>query len=185
MHRRCGFTLMEVMLTVVVIGIIAGLTLPRLLRRPPVTEWPNILSQLNDMIYFARQEAISDQTVYRLAFYRKERPPDRVVVESQQDNPEKPGTKIFTAVSSEYFETTYILPPEVRIEAVYLGKQEQLDENKGVGYCHVIHDGLVQDILLHMRRVVDGVEATGSFTVEPFMGTFTFEPGLTRPGQIR
>ncbi len=183
MRMRNGFTLLEVMIMVVVIGVIAGLTLPRLMRRPPVTEWPHILGQLNDMIYFARQEAISDQTVYRLTFRSSEKSPDSIVIESQQDDPEKPGKKIFTPVWSEYFSTTYTLPPEVRFEAVYLGKVEQLDENKGIGYCYVIHDGLVQDIMVHMRRIADGVEATGTFTVEPFMGTFTFEPGRARPGR--
>ncbi len=179
---RDAFTLLEMMVVITIMGVMAAIIVPRLVLRTPQAEWPMILSDLNDIVFFARQEAIANQKVYRLTFKTNANQPDTITVEEEKDDPEKPGRKMYQQVSSFYFNTRYTFHQSIKIKALYHGKQEELADNKGEGHCYVIHDGLVQDILLYLVRKDKSAEINTSFTVMPFFGKFQMHEGLVRPG---
>ena len=182
---RVAFTLLEIMVVISIMAFMAAILAPRLLMKSPQAEWPAILADLNDIVFFARQEAISGQKICRLVFKANDTQPDSVIVEEELDNPEKRGSKIYRQVSSFYFNTHYTFHPTVKLKALYYGKHEYLSNNKGVGYCYVIPDGLVQDVLIHITRKDQdkGTEISASFTLAPFFGKFEFHDGFMRPGR--
>jgi prepilin-type N-terminal cleavage/methylation domain-containing protein len=177
-----AFTLFEILVVILLIGVIASVFLPRMLRqRKPTLEWSVILDDLNNLVLFARQEAIANRQTYRLRFQANPKGRDTIRVEVEKDNPEKPGTKKYDVVSSYYFKTFYELEPQVRIKAVYLGKHEQLAENHGIAMCYVIPEGLVEDIMIHMVRNMNGVEVVMTYKMNPFAGKFEMLDGLVKP----
>lgn len=181
---RNAFTLLEIMVVVGIMALTAAILVPRFLFRTPQAEWPTILADLNDLIFFARQEAISSQKIYRLNFKSNGENPDTIVVEEEYPDPEKPWRKMYRLASSFYFKAKYTFHESVKLKAVYLGKDEYLTNNKGEGYCYVIPDGLVQDVIIHVvrRDREKGFEISASFIVSPFFGRFEFREGLVRPG---
>ncbi len=179
-----AFTLVEIMIVVAIIGIMAGIILPRMTKQKPSSKWTHILDELNSAVYFARQQAISNQQNFRLAILALRNEDHKVVVEMEVDDPEKKGQTKFIRAESEYFDPEYVLPEIVKIHAVYQGKTEILEENKGKAYCYVIPDGLVQELLIHIRRLYAGKESKMTFKVEPFFGRFTLHDGYVKPGQV-
>lgn len=178
---QVAFTLLEILVVITIIGIIIALIVPRLAHHPPQAEWSTILNDLNDVVYFARQAAISDQKVCRLLFKSNQNSPDTVTIQEEADDPERPGKKIYTAISSHFFNTTYTFHESVKLKAVYHGKVEEFADNKGQGFCYIIHDGLVQDILIHLVRKDKNVEMPASLKIMPFFGKFEFHDGHVRP----
>ena len=178
--RVAAFTLIEFLLVLGIIGVLLRFA-PRLIRRSPNIEWSHVLDEMNNLIRFTRQEAISRQSVYRLVFNASRKNEHSIYVEREEDDPEKPGMKHFVPVFSDYFNPTYSLPEMLKIDAVYLGKREQLAEQKQQAYCYVIHNGLVQDVIVHMRRFENNQESWASFTVEPFLGVFSYHDGRVKP----
>ena len=176
-----AFTLIEIMVVVMLVGMMATMGLPRLFHRPPATEWPVIMQDFNNLVFFARQEAISNQTIYRLTFNSNDKGPDFVMVEEEKDDTEKPGRKFFERVYSPFLTTKYELSEYIKIKAVYYGKTEMMAENKGIGYCYVVSDGLVQDVIVHLLRIYDGVESKVSFKMMPFLGNFEYFDGFVKP----
>lgn len=179
--QRSAFTFIEITVVLALIGVIAAVLLPRLVRRSPAVEWKNILDDFNNIVSFTRQEAVANQKVYRLTFKSSgEQGLDTIMIEEEKDDPDKPGKKMYPIVSSYYFTTTYTLAKGVKLSAVYIGKQNQLDE-KGGAHCYIIPDGLVQDVIIRVIRTINGVESKGSFRMNPFMGTFEFFDGFIKP----
>jgi len=174
--------MIELMVVIFILGLMATMVIPRFINREPAAEWPNILDDLNSLILFARQEAISYQRVYRLTFTAT--PPtrqDSVVVEEELENPEKPGAKIYKPVTS-YVNTKYIMPASVKIRAIYIGKEKVISEGEpGSAHCYIIPDGLVQDSLVLLSRKNEMGEMGGSFKIMPFFGRFEFFEGYTKP----
>jgi len=82
-----AFTMIELMVVVVLVGLMATMILPRMFRRSPAVEWPNILDEMNNLVSFARQEAISDQQNYRLLFKRGGEGGDVITVQVEQTDP--------------------------------------------------------------------------------------------------
>lgn len=178
---RSAFTMVEMMVVILLIGVVVSYFLPRLNRRSPALEWSSILRDLDNLIVFTRQEAIAHQKVYRLAFKSNRNAPDEVRVEEEQDDPQKPGKKIYPLVSSYYFKTTYLFNAAIKLDGVFQGKTEMLAEQKGVAYCYVVSDGLVQDVMVHLVRKLDNQETKGSFRMNPFFGKFEFYEGSVKP----
>lgn len=181
--RSSGFTLLEMLVVITLIGFLATMVLPRLIRRPPSVEWPHILNDLNNLVFFARQEAISNYNVYRLRFKSLGKGLDFVVVEIEKKHPEKADQKIYERVFSPYFSTRYELSEHVSINAVYLGKEDLMSVHNGEGYCYVISDGLVQDVYVHLTRRYKGEESRATFKMMPFLGEFEYLEGHKRPGK--
>ena len=163
-----AFSLMEIMIGLLIIGLGASMVVPRLLRRSPAVEWPAIQQELNNVLYFARQEAITSQKVHRLAFAQKK----RTVTVEIEDGEVKPGVAKFSPVYSTYFATEYELPEQLRFEQVKLGKKELFGENKGMAYCYVVPNGLIQEAVVGLVREDSGEISKKSFAAAPFLGTF-------------
>lgn len=179
--KRLGFTLLEMMVVMLLIGVVATFLLPRLMKRSPLVEWKTILSDMNDLALFARQEAITNQKIYRLVFCSNQQGVDEITIEDEQDDQERPGKKKFMPVFSFYFSTKYRFAEQVKIKAVFLGKQEMIENQRGVAYCYIIPDGLVQEVLVHLIRKIDNVETGASFAINPFDGRFQLYDGFIKP----
>ncbi len=165
-----AFSLIEILIGLFIIGVGASVLLPRLTRRSPNLEWPALQQELNNVLYFARQEAITTQKVHRLTFNKKKR---TVTVEARDGDVEnKPGVPHYGPVASTYFTTEYEWPEQITCEWVKLNKKDLFDENKGMAWCYVVPNGLVQDVSVKLVRNEHGVTTHMVFTAAPFLGAF-------------
>lgn len=181
MFARRAFTMIEMMVVIFLIGVVATIAIPRLAYKAPQAEWSNVLNDLNNLVLFTRQEAISNQKIYRLTFKSNGKRPDSVSVELEGDNPEKVGKKIYTPVDCYYLKTRYEFHPSIKLRAFYQGKKEQLNSGDGDTHCYVVPDGLVQDVLIHLSKIENNVESKVSFKMMPFYGKFELIDGFARP----
>lgn len=179
--KKKAFTLIEMMVVIVLIGILATLIIPRLYMRKPEAEWQNVLDSLNNMVFFARQEAISDQKVYRLLFNAKPNGSNFVVVEQEEIDEEEPTKKMYKQVKSYYFDTRYDFNEMIKMVAFYSNGKEQFEENKDIGLCYVVPNGLVQDVMIRLVRKKEDKTSKVSFKMMPFKGEFIMHEGYSRP----
>ena len=178
----CAFTLIEMMVVITLIGIVLAVGLPRMMHRRPESELTTVLEDLNNLVFFARQEAISNQKVYRLTFCANKMPPDEVLVEEGFDDPERPGLTKFQLANSFTIKTRYVLHESVKIKSLFHGKQDEIAHEVGQGYCYVIPDGLVQDVVVHVIKKEGKAEFKSSFKMMPFYGKFELSEGFIQPG---
>lgn len=158
----------------------------RFSKRDPNSEWPAVVHEVNNMVSFARQEAIAHQKTHRLVFISSKTELDQLTIEVESTNPEKPQQVTFKPLDIAYFKSIYIFPKGFRIKAVFKGSVDQLADkaNKGRAYCYLINEGLVEDTLVHMSRLPlrDGdVETFASLKMAPFIGRFEYSPELVKP----
>lgn len=175
-QNSSGFTLLEMMVVIVLLGLLATIIVPRLTRRNPEAEWIHIVDTLNNMVGFARQESIVNQCPYRLAFYAFPDKEHAVVIEQEVLNPEKKNAKIYIPASSNYFPTRYTFSPEIKIINIVLNKKSQFN-GQNVAYCNLIPEGLVQAITLYLKRIEKDKESTVTLTMLPFLGKFDLLEG--------
>ena len=168
---QTAFSMIEIMVVILIIGLMASMILPRLVQRSPDAAWPAIADECNNMLYFARQEALTSQKIHRLVFNKKERSM-HVEVDAGE---KKPGVRDYQKVHSHYFTSSYTLPETVDFLSMKRGKKELFAENKGVAYCYVVPHGLVEDGVIRLER--NEIEKTSAihFTVQPFLGAFRWE----------
>jgi len=178
-----GFTLVEMMAVLALIGILIGMAVPRFSRRSPSSEWRNILEELNNLAQFARQESIAEQVVFRISFrHGKNDAPDTVSVEREFKKNPKTGMMEFAQASSLYLKAHYTFADTVRIRAIYRGKQELFRE-AGQAFCYVVPEGLVQDVYVQLLRKEGKQDDVATCKMLPFDGKFVLLEKLIKPGQ--
>jgi prepilin-type N-terminal cleavage/methylation domain-containing protein len=173
---RKAFTILEMMIVIFLIGVVTIITIPRLAYRTPQSEWNTILYDLNNLAIFTRQEAIASQSTYRLNFKSNESKPDTLTIEHKEQDPENPSKQIFKQATSYYLNTIYQFHPTIKIKGFYLGKKNLLDATDEQMCCYVIHDGLMQDIIIHLNRIEKNITSKASLKVMPFYGKFELFP---------
>lgn len=179
---RKGFTLIELMVVLALIGLLISMVAPRFTRRSPSSDWKVIVDELNNLAQFARQESIAEQVPFRLNFSKgKNHAPDVVVVEHMTTTDEG-GKREFSLVTSPYMKTRYEFAENVRLKAIYLGKQELLQETGQAG-CYLVPEGLIQDVFIQLVRQEDGKEEAVTLKMLSFDGRFELIEKLVRPGQ--
>lgn len=182
MKKSQAFSLIEILVVVAIMAIIATTTFPRMLKQGSDTKFPHVLGELNNLAFYARQEAILQRKVFRLSFQVNTQTPDVIVIESEEKDKEKPGKTIFKPYEGLGFQAKYELPKEIKINAVYQQGKEQLELNKGkVAYCYIIPDGIMEDLLVRMTRTFDKDEEKASFKIRPFLGNFEFFESWIKP----
>ncbi len=179
--KRRAFTLIEILIVMVIIGFMVTIIPSWLFKKRVDVTLPAVMQEFNNLLLVARQQAIVSRKTCRLFFKSEKNLADYVVVQTMEKNFEKPGKQIARVVASEYLETKYNLPKDIKMEAVYCGKKEMFSENKNEAYCYIMPNSLVQNIFIHITRRMDNTEQKMTFKVEPFMGEFELHNGFLRP----
>jgi len=169
LRATLGFSLIEIMIGLMIIGIGASLVVPRLIRRSPAIEWSALNQDLTDLLCFVRQEAIRTQKVHRLTFDKKK----KTIVAEYRDGEEKPGVPRFVPAQSTYFSAFYEFPDQISFGRVSQGKKDLFEEHRGKAWCYVVPNGLVQDISVELVRDDHGQVQKKTFEAAPFLGVFT------------
>ncbi len=187
-NNKPSFTLLEIMLVMFAIALIASMTLPRIMGRKPTEKWSHILEEVNGLVYFCRQQAISKQKVYRLSFVTNQSGPDYVQIEEENDHPEKVGTKIYTIAEPHYIKPVYKFPSSeessVIIDAVYHEKEDLLDNSK-FAHCYVIPNGLVQEVFVHLSKIKKQKRERKTLKMSPFIGKFEMLDKHIKPNYFK
>jgi hypothetical protein len=169
------------MIVVVVIGIMTTM-ITRVVMKKPTDEWSYILEELNNLIYVARQEALSTRSIHRVLFLASDDKGDKAIIEREFDDPEKIGVKKYEKATSKYLDIEYAFPKTIKLKALYVNGKSQFDRyREGKSFIYVTHEGLVQHAIVNLTRTHDDQESFASFIIEPFIGTFELKEGLHKP----
>lgn len=168
---QVAFTMIEMMVVLFIIGLMVSLVGPRMAQRTPDATWPVVSDEFNNMLYFARQEAITSQKIHRLVFDKRKRTA-HVEVDAGEA---KPGVRDYQPVHSHYFTSSYALPDEIGYLSLKRGKKDLFEDNKGVAYCYVVPHGLVEDLVLRLERQESERTTAVKLSVQPFLGAFNLQ----------
>ena len=182
MRVRHGFTIIEMLVVLVIIGVMMSTLMPLISKRRTVVNWESVGDRLNEMALFIRAEAMSTHKTYRFVFqHSHETVQDQIFLEEEYIDPEKPNQHSYRDVTSYYAPTRYELPPEYKLRAVYVGKENTLPEPRGQAYCFIIPDGLMQPVIVHLVKKEDKAESLVSYQLNPFLGKFALHEGKVKP----
>lgn len=170
------------MVVLALIGFLIAMVTPRLTRRSLSSEWKNITADLNNLALFVRQESVAEQRPFRLHFVRGKNNGVDAVIAERFDRVDQKGNRFFEKVVSPYFRADYEFPRDVKIRAIFLGKQELFRESSDA-CCYVVPDGLVQHVFVQLYRIDSKQEDAVTLKMLPVECQFELVEKQVRPGQ--
>lgn len=178
-QSKQGFTLIELLVVMLLIGIMASLVVPNLRIMIPEQERKLFITQLNDLVQFAWQNALKTRKLHRIFFDFDKRTisvEQRIIDGQKIDKKEK-----YQVVTQAYLETSIIVPETINIINFFVenfgDEMRRLSEGKtDSAWFFVIPDGVVQEVTInlvdHYDILSDGMPRQVGLVMNPFSAQF-------------
>jgi prepilin-type N-terminal cleavage/methylation domain-containing protein len=171
--NKHGFTLIELMLAMMIMGIMAGIMIPMIQQMRPQGVQREFARKFNELCLFAWQNALSMQKTHRIFFDFKK----RLIAVQIESQPSTSLTKEadFKDVDIKYVNTHYTWPDQLSFKHMYINGQEKLQQ-AGVkvttAWFYIIPDGLTQEVIINTvdNKLLDaqGAPVKMGLVVNPF-----------------
>jgi prepilin-type N-terminal cleavage/methylation domain-containing protein len=166
-----GFSLVEIMLTVFVLGIVLTLGLRRGFYNKPLEHFPNLLTELNSLAFFSQTQAVASGVDVSMVFLTLPAGGFEVRVEKGVDE----KSPDISDVANDYLiKTNFVTSSVFALEKIVV-------EGGGDGetkVCVFSPNGMCQSCTLHIARDDLDRRVEVSFVLSPFFCKFTHESGF-------
>lgn len=152
--NKSGFTLLEIMVAILVIGLMAAIVLPRLQTVSPDQNRNDFVAQLNGLMQFAWQHALTSGLMHRIVFDFDNK---KIVVEAADKQSEKKDPA-YKPVARSYFGNSMEIPDNLDIINFFIAHAG--DEMRKSGTTHkvwffIVPDGLTQEVTINFVDYAD------------------------------
>jgi prepilin-type N-terminal cleavage/methylation domain-containing protein len=174
-----GFTLIEILVAIILIGILATFLIPNLASRVPSYERRSFIEQLNSLTQFAWQQAITKRAVFKVSIDTVKR---TIIVEGATGAKDQKGEQKFVPIKSAYIRTQASWPEQLQIKQIYIEKDEQLSRHVSSGkkssleaWFFVMPDGITQPVVINFvdtKTLIAGKPKEVGLVLNPFTAQF-------------
>lgn len=171
-----GFTLLELLVVIVILGLMATIAVPALMRQIPDRERKAFVSRLNALTSYAIQRSIEQRKIHKITFDMAKR---TIALEQAQEKDSR-GEWKFKPVVSPYLSFEYQWPAAISIKNFYVDKQDPRVSKLSSAWFFVMSDGITQEVIINVHDE-KGKYKQFSLTINPFSGEFKEERGFKKP----
>lgn len=144
---KAGFSFIEIMVVILLLGIMATVLIPNLNRLRPGYNRRLFVTELNNLLLFAWRNALITQRLHRLLFDVQKRKV-RVQVEGEEQGKEKK----FYDIPVQYTKTEYQWPESITLKELFVGKEEQLARpgiKTETTWFYIVPEGMSQEVVIN------------------------------------
>jgi len=170
-----GFTLLEVLIVLAILGIMGTVVVPNLRGRDPATERKEFVARLNQFMTFAWYNGVVTDKVQKIVFdFEKQ----VIRLEQQKMEEEKPSQEtVYEPVTRAYTQTTLAWPKRYHVKNFLIeGFDEAVGRKLKKTWIFVVPDGLAQDVVMNIVDMSDVSQARKgapfSLVLNPFTAHF-------------
>ncbi|HVW99328.1 MAG TPA: prepilin-type N-terminal cleavage/methylation domain-containing protein [Candidatus Babeliaceae bacterium] len=173
-----GFTLLEIVIAILLIGIMSALIVPRITRRGTKPE-DELVTNLSALTQVAATNALMTGKLHRILFDFK-----RSLLELQQEREEKGAQeKKFDPVKIDYLKTAINWPDVLELRNFYINGKDEMTQGAGIStpqvWFFISPDGLAQDAVINIEN--RQTHAQRGLVINPFTAQFTVHDEFQKP----
>ncbi len=183
LKHRAGFTLLELLLAMLIIGIVGGALIPQLVQMQPNYERKQFITKLNALVRYSWQQAITTRLVHRILFDFKKRTATAQVQkkpsETDQEKTPKKEKEDFAPVKGGYISSSFTWPDSIEIKQFKIEGFDEMQRFAGrktdTLWFYIVPDGMTQVVTINFldkEQLIDGKPQQMGLVLNPFFAQF-------------
>jgi len=182
MFKKSGFTLLEFLFAIAMIGLIVSIGARYFRIQRPGDERKKFISQLNLLMKFTLQNSIVTNKIHKVDFDFKKRVVQIFIVSEKKEEKDK-------RLVRTYLKTFLDIPPHLDIKEFFIDGSDMMKmflDRKTVGvFFYVIPEGMSQVVIINIidrkDEIVRGKGRVVSLVLNPFSAQFSVYNDFKRP----
>ena len=173
--NKPGFTLIELIIVLAIIGILATIVVPNFRGRSPERRRKEFISRINALVQVAWQDAVATRKLHRVVFDLKK---NNMSLETQTNKKAATGDPVFESMRTRYLNTVYEWPADTfEFKNFYIGKRDEIqltlkETGKGKIWFFITPEGLAQDVIMNIVDTKEQKLIEFSLVLNPFSAQF-------------
>lgn len=150
--KRSGFTLIEIVVVIVIIGIMAAIIVPNLRGPTALYERKAFIEKFNSLLFLGWQQALITHTIQEIKYNIKEKKISLLSVPSFKSD----GTPEEKEPKGLYRPTVISIPEQFELINFFIeGYDEMSKGDRAAIYFFIMPDGLAQDVIINISDTKD------------------------------
>lgn len=173
--KKTGFTLIELMIVLVILGLVSALVLPNFMKKNASKQRAQCIEQLNGLLHFAWQQSVTQAKPYQIMFDF-----DRKSISLHQGRFSESNADFeYVPFKVSHFATTIYIPQDIRIKRFIIDGFDEMGRFMGgattESWFFINDRGIAQQVTI----VITQTDKPGTefiYDIHPFTAQFVERP---------
>jgi prepilin-type N-terminal cleavage/methylation domain-containing protein len=185
MNKKNGFSLLELMIVLVLIGVLGSMVMPNLQRSTPRYEREEFIARFNALTQLAWQQALITHKAQQISVDIKKR---IIFLSSATGDTDRSGQPVFKPAIGLVQKTSLPIPEQIDIKQFFIEKFDMMTRStRGKAdevWFYIIPEGMAQDVVVNFIDTKDMLNNTPrpvGLVLNPFTAQFKIYDAFQKP----
>ncbi len=183
--RQSGFSLLEILIVVLIIGLLSSMIVPNFQRTTPRYEREAFIARFNTLVQFGWQQALSTHKVHRI---NVDIGKQLITLMADSGEKDKSGESAFKPITNAVEDTTCPIPDQILIKQFFIEGHDMMSkfgrsETKSAWF-YIVPDGMAQNVVINFNDTKDTQDNKSrpvGLVLNPFSAQFKVYDTFQKP----
>jgi len=154
--NRLGFTLLELIITIAIIGLLSVIIVPNIQRTTPRYEREAFVARFNTLVQYGWQQSLSTHKIQRITVDIGKK---IITLATSTDEKDKSGEFIFKPIADAVEDTEIGIPDQVQIKQFFIEGFDMMTKfarsKTASVWFYIVPEGIAQNVVINFLDIKD------------------------------
>jgi prepilin-type N-terminal cleavage/methylation domain-containing protein len=184
-NKSVGFSLLELMIVIAIIGIIGAVIAPNFQGKTPRYERELFIARFNTLVQYGWQQALLTHKIHRINVDVDKK---IITLTMQSDEKDKAGESVYKSLVNPVQETDCTIPDQIIIKQFFIegfDMMAKFSRSKAASvWFYIIPEGMVQNVVINLhdtKDVFNNQARPVALVLNPFSAQFKVYDAFQKP----